>query len=129
MKIHRRPPDFDDLRGRAADEAESLLNELPAELAARARALPLVFEGTPSEALVRSGIAPETLGLFIGAPFAEEPTGGPLPSEILLFLENLWAAAGGRDREFRAEVRRTLLHELGHYLGLDEGDLLERDLD
>jgi predicted Zn-dependent protease with MMP-like domain len=30
---------------------------------------------------------------------------------------------------FREEVRRTYLHELGHYLGLDEDDLADRDLD
>lgn len=129
MRILRRRPDMDDLRRRAAEEADALYRDLPAELGARARAVPLVFEGTPDEALVRSGVAPETLGLFVGVPFAEEPTGAPLPPEILLFLENLWASAGGRDAEFRAEVRRTILHEIGHYLGLDEDDLLERDLD
>jgi predicted Zn-dependent protease with MMP-like domain len=30
---------------------------------------------------------------------------------------------------FQEEVRRTYLHELGHYLGLDEEALAERDLD
>jgi len=30
---------------------------------------------------------------------------------------------------YREEVRITFLHELGHYLGLDEGDLSERGLE
>jgi predicted Zn-dependent protease with MMP-like domain len=30
---------------------------------------------------------------------------------------------------FREEVATTLLHELGHYLGLDEGDLTDRGLE
>jgi len=31
-------------------------------------------------------------------------------------------------RDFREEVRTTLLHELGHYLGLDEEGLIDRGL-
>jgi predicted Zn-dependent protease with MMP-like domain len=30
---------------------------------------------------------------------------------------------------FRNEIRITYLHELGHYLGLDEDDLFERGLE
>ena len=129
MNLRRRPVPFERLRQWAEDEAGALLTALPPELRAAARALPLVFEGTPGADLVRSGIAPETLGLFVGNTYAEEPVGRPLPSEILLFLENLWAAARGREARFREEVRRTLLHELGHYLGLDEPGLTARDLD
>ncbi len=129
MRIRRRPVSFGELRRRAEEVTEALYLELPDELRAAARALPLVIEGTPSADLVRSGVAPETLGLFVGSPFAEEAAGAPLPSEILLFVENLWAAAGGDDAAFCEEVRRTLLHELGHYMGLDEGDLTKRNLD
>jgi len=129
MRLRRRFPPFDDLRRRASEAAEELYGALPPALGERARAVPLVFEGTPGADLVGSGVAPETLGLFIGSPFAEEPAGHPLPSEILLFLENLWVSAGGEDAAFREEVRRTLLHELGHYLGLDEEGLTARDLD
>jgi predicted Zn-dependent protease with MMP-like domain len=49
-----------------------------------------------------------------------------------LFLENLWLMIeeeGGDERDFRFEVRTTLLHELGHYLGLNEEDLEERGLE
>ena len=34
----------------------------------------------------------------------------------------------GDEEEFRFEVRTTLMHELGHYLGLDEEELDERGL-
>ena len=47
---------------------------------------------------------------------------------ILLFLENLWDFAGEDEEIFRQEVRTTYLHELGHYLGLEEIDLEERGL-
>jgi predicted Zn-dependent protease with MMP-like domain len=51
-----------------------------------------------------------------------------MPPQILLFYENLWDFAGGEEETYREEVRITYLHELGHYLGLDEDELDERGL-
>ncbi len=53
----------------------------------------------------------------------------PLPPQIILFLENLWDQAEGDEDLFCDEVHTTCLHELGHYLGLDEDDLCERGLE
>lgn len=128
MKLRRRTPSFDDLRRRAIEVAEALYGELPDRLRQTAAQVPLVVDGTPGEDLIQSGVAPETLGLFVGDVFGSEGGAGP-PPQIILFVENLWAASGGDDAVFREEVRRTLLHELGHYLGLDEGELFQRDLD
>jgi predicted Zn-dependent protease with MMP-like domain len=63
----------------------------------------------------------DLLGLFEGCSLAdpEAESAIQLPS-VRLFLDNLWDYAGGSLRNFRSEVRLTLLHELGHYLGLDE---------
>jgi predicted Zn-dependent protease with MMP-like domain len=44
-------------------------------------------------------------------------------------LENLRDFAEGDEVIFREEVRTTFLHELGHYLGLDEDELTERGLE
>ena len=61
------------------------------------------------------------LGLFEGNTRAD-----PLPSSseelprIRLFLDNLWNYSEGDVQAYREEVRTTLLHELGHFLGLDE---------
>jgi len=128
MRLYRKIKPAEALRGIAAEEWERLLDDLPSELATAARTLPIVCEGTPNEALVRTGVAAGTFGLFIGSAYAE-PGASPVPSQILLFLENLWAAAHGNEERFREEVRRTLLHELGHYLGLDEDGLSARGLD
>jgi len=68
------------------------------------------------------------LGLFTGPEFADEGK-VPLPPQIILFLENLWDFAEGNEGIFCEEVRTTFLHELGHYLGLDEGELTERGLE
>ena len=46
----------------------------------------------------------------------------------ILFLENLWWEACEKETDYRREVRTTFLHELGHYLGLEEIDLEERGL-
>jgi predicted Zn-dependent protease with MMP-like domain len=75
-----------------------------------------------SSALNEEGLSDDLLGLFEGCTHGEDHHAaslGDLP-RIRLFLDNLWGYAG-RDRvQFREEVRITLLHELGHYLGLNE---------
>jgi predicted Zn-dependent protease with MMP-like domain len=66
----------------------------------------------------------DLLGLFEGCSLADgEPeVPGQLP-RIRLFLDNLWDHAGGDMSVFREEVHITWLHELGHYLGLDEDEV------
>jgi predicted Zn-dependent protease with MMP-like domain len=112
----------------ALDEVEATLVSLPAPLRERARQLPVTFERVPNRGLIADGIAPDTLGLFNGPELAEEDV-VPMPPQIILFLENLWDFAEGDEDEFCDEVHTTFLHELGHYLGLDEDDLTERGLD
>jgi predicted Zn-dependent protease with MMP-like domain len=94
----------------------------------RAEQLPVTFERQPGVELQADGIEVDTLGLFIGAELSEEGE-VPMPSQIILFLENLWEFAEQDEAAFREEVRTTFLHELGHYLGLDEDGLTERGLD
>ncbi len=109
----------------AADEVEAVLAALPAPLAGPARTLPVLFARKPDPA---DGQEDDLLGLFIGPELADEGY-ETLPAQIVLFLENIWDEAGGVERAFRDEVRITYLHELGHYLGLDEDDLFERGLE
>ncbi len=118
------------LQALALAEVEATLTALPAPLQERARALPIALERRPSRAQQRDGIEPDTLGLFVGPAFAEEEsTAWPLPPQIILFLQNLWDQAEEDADLFREEVHTTLLHELGHYLGLDEDGLVERGLE
>lgn len=109
----------------AADEVEAVLVALPAPLTGPARKVPVLFARAPDSA---AGQEDDLLGLFIGAELAHEGD-EPLPPQIILFLDNLWDEAGENEHTFRKEVRITYLHELGHYLGLDEDDLLERGLE
>lgn len=113
----------------AQEEVTATLSGLPAQLRDEARAVPVAFEPRPSAELVADGIEPDTLGLFQGEDFPHAESGSPLPAHITLYLENLWDFAGADEESFREELRTTLLHELGHYLGLDEDDLEERGLE
>ena len=115
----------------AKTEVAALRLELPREMARRAAEVPVVMLARPTKAMVRDdGIDPDLLGLFVGPNCAEGvESGDPLPPEILLFLENLWDFAEGDEDAFREEVRVTYFHELGHYIGLEEGDLEDRGLE
>jgi predicted Zn-dependent protease with MMP-like domain len=121
-------PDWKELCEMATAEVEDTLAELPRELRDRAAKLPVTFEPAPNAGLQADGIDPDVLGLFIGPEMAEEDA-VPMPSQIILFLENLWDMAEGDENIFLEEVRTTFLHELGHFLGLDEDDLEERGLE
>jgi predicted Zn-dependent protease with MMP-like domain len=116
------------LRELALAEVEATLAALPKPLRERAEKLPVTFERQPNAGLQADGIEPDTLGLFTGPEFADEDH-VPLPPQIILFLENLWDFAEGDEEVFRDEVHTTFLHELGHYLGLNEDELTERGLE
>ena len=111
-------------------EVEKLRRQLPAAMAARAAEVPVVMLPRPTRAMVRDGVEPDLLGLFVGPNLAEGvESGDPLPPEILLFLENLRDYAEGDEEVFREAVRVTYYHELGHHLGLEEGELEDRGLE
>lgn len=112
----------------ALAEVEATLAALPKPLRERTEKLPVTFEPQPNAGLQADGIEADTLGLFTGPEFADEGN-VPMPPQIILFLENLWDFAEGDEEIFSEEVRTTFLHELGHYLGLDEDELTERGLE
>lgn len=111
----------------ARAEVAATIDELPDDLRPRAAALPVSYERLPNQAILDDGLAPDTLGLFVGGDFAHEEH-VPLPSQIILFLENIWAMVEADEDWFLEEVHITYLHYLGHYLGLNEDELDERGL-
>jgi predicted Zn-dependent protease with MMP-like domain len=122
------PADWMKLKNLALTEIETIVTVLPRPLREQAQKLPVTFERVPNAGLQADGIESDTLGLFTGAEFADEGA-SVLPSQIILFLENLWDFAGGDEEVFCEEVRTTFLHELGHFFGLDEDDLTDRGLE
>ena len=120
--------DWEKLCDIALSEVEMTLEALPEPLRERAEKLPVIFERQPNAELQADGIEADTLGLFTGAEFIEE-NDVLLPPQIILFLENIWSLVEADEKHFCEEVRTTFLHELGHYLGLDEDELTERGLE
>ncbi len=87
--------------------------------------VPVVVEPMPSLTLRRLGerteVPPDLLGLFVGAALTDGALEDPVASvpRIYLFQRNIERACGDR-AELVEQVRVTLYHELGHYLGFDE---------
>jgi predicted Zn-dependent protease with MMP-like domain len=104
-------------------EVDAAIWELPGDVRAILEKVPVFLERRPDAADIAAGIEADTLGIF------EEGAAASPPPRIRLWLENLWEIAEGDVAIFRAEVRTTLLHEIGHVLGWDEQDLEERGLD
>ena len=88
--------------------------------------VPIIVAELPAEADVDGGLDPRALGLFSGDGLPGQVPPGraagadadpPLPRNL-----ERWSA---RDDELREEIRMTLLHETGHFFGLDEAELGE----
>jgi len=102
---------FDEIVGAALDE-------LPPALADGLRNVAVVVEDEHAD-------EPDLYGLFEGVPLTEGGPGpGDLPNRIAIYRRPLEEDFSDPD-ELREEIRVTVLHELGHYFGLDEARLDE----
>ena len=99
---------------------------LPEGLLGYLENLDIVVEERPSEEeLGEMGIegAHGLLGLYTGVSRLERGDDLPfLPDKITLYQRPIEGICGSRE-EVMKEVRTTLLHEVGHYLGMDEEHL------
>jgi predicted Zn-dependent protease with MMP-like domain len=114
----------------ADHEVQAVCAALPADLRACLADLRITLDPRPRpDEELEEGDDENLLGLFEGPCYAEFPDNAdPMPSAIRLYIENLRDEAEDDPKRFRHEVRKTLLHELGHYLGLEEEDLDKRGL-
>jgi predicted Zn-dependent protease with MMP-like domain len=120
------PPDF--WTRLAEAEIQATLRALPPPLRAQLDDLPILLLDHPARA-GRDACDHDLLGLFEGPCYRDQHCElDALAPTITLFLDNLRDETSEDPPRFRQEVRTTLLHEIGHYLGLDESDLLARDL-
>lgn len=103
-------------------EVRRVLAQLPEPLALRLQRVPIVLEPRPSFALVREGFDPRALGLFEGPIDAEIDTVALLPSRIVLYYANLLAVVQDED-SLMEQIEITVLHEIGHFFGLDEAQV------
>jgi predicted Zn-dependent protease with MMP-like domain len=109
---------------------EGVLESLPADFRARLENVEVEVQTRPSEEILdEMGVADdETLfGLYQGTPLTGRHEGElpRLPDRILIFQEPIEEACSSR-REIEREVRRTVIHEVAHFFGIEEDRL--RDL-
>jgi predicted Zn-dependent protease with MMP-like domain len=101
------------------------LDELPEEFAPYLDNVQVVIEDEPAPTLLRSlGLDPrrDTLfGLYQGVPLHRRggTFAGALPDKISIFYRPLVRAFTSPER-IRRQVRTTVIHEIGHFFGLDE---------
>lgn len=67
---------------------------------------------------------PTLLGLFEGVPLPEQHSNhtGFLPDAVFIY-KNALEAISVDEEHLRHEVKVTVLHEVGHYFGLEEHEL------
>ena len=114
---------------------EEVLDALPAEFRKKIHNITVVVEDQPPKRLSRKtcGSAQKpgaektdsvVLGIFQGVPATKRSvfdlSAGP--DRIVLYQKNIEAVCSN-EAQIRHEVRQTVLHELGHYFGLDEAQL------
>jgi predicted Zn-dependent protease with MMP-like domain len=103
---------------RFEDVVRAALDELPAELARVLDAVAVVIEDENLD-------DPDLYGLFEGVPLTEGgPQPGDLPNRVAVYRRPLEEDFSDPE-ELRREIRVTVLHELGHAIGLDEDRLEE----
>lgn len=114
--------------------AAEVLDSLPRDFRRRIRNVAVLVEDYPAEQRPRRSsrrprkLAPSPrrllMGVYVGVPLTERSvfdlrTG---PDHIVLYQKNI-EAVSRNERELREQIRRTVIHEVGHYFGLDEEHL------
>jgi predicted Zn-dependent protease with MMP-like domain len=108
---------------------KSSLAELPGAVKKHLEEWPVIVDPLPTREMLTAEqppLSPDLLGLFVGRHLMERSYADVpgTPGTIHLFRRNLLRTCADRE-ELEQEIRTTVLHEVGHLLGLDEDDLEE----
>ena len=102
------------------------MDQLPEEFAELAENVAIVVEDEPSPALLDElGLDPEEelFGSYQGLPLTERDSAyAELPDRIAIYRGPILRCCPSRE-EIVAEIRDTVVHELGHLFGLDDDDM------
>jgi predicted Zn-dependent protease with MMP-like domain len=102
------------------EQVEAALGELPPEFAQALENVAVVVEDENPE-------EPTLFGVYTGLGPGRDHS-GVLPDEIVIYRRPLERAF--RDpEELRRQIRITVLHEIGHFFGLDEDRIRELGYD
>jgi predicted Zn-dependent protease with MMP-like domain len=115
------------------DQLEQVLPELPQQVQDFMNDVPLVVEDYPSREVMRRMRVrhrSHLCGLYTGIPLIKRSVDHwGVPSDVIhiyrLGILSQSRTRDGRidDVELRSQIRRTILHEYGHHVGLSERDL------
>lgn len=108
---------------------EEAIDTIPRRFARHVRNVAVVIEDEPSpELLDEVGIEPPDtlLGLYQGTPLPDRgwSYGNTLPDRITLFQHTIEDECEGDEDEIVVAIGETLIHELGHYFGLSEKEIM-----
>jgi len=108
---------------------DKALESLPPEFQQLLDNVAIFIEDRPSRSLLRElGMSANDtlLGLYEGVPQTERTTSYDLvtPDRITLFQRPIEDSCD-TDTEVAEEIRRTILHEVGHHFGIDDDRLDE----
>jgi predicted Zn-dependent protease with MMP-like domain len=100
------------------------LRDLPGEFRRRLENVEILVEDWPPPTRRGGGRRSSLLGLYHGYPLKERGTwyGNVLPDQITIYQGPIERFCRN-EAEMREQVREVLLHEIGHYFGLEEEEL------
>ncbi|MGQ0736545.1 MAG: metallopeptidase family protein [Acidobacteriota bacterium] len=106
------------------------IDAIPRRFAREIKNVAIVIEEVPSADLLEEmEIEPpdSLLGLYQGVPLPERQWGhgNVLPDRITLFQRVIEEECEDDDDEIVAVIGETLIHELGHYFGMSEDEIME----
>ena len=111
---------------------EEAIDTIPRKFAREVRNLAIVIEDEPSDELLEElEMDPNEdtlLGLYQGTPLPDRFKFGyvnQLPDRITLFQNEIEDDADGDEDEIVIAIGETLIHELGHYFGMSEEQIME----
>jgi predicted Zn-dependent protease with MMP-like domain len=112
---------------RFAELVEEALRELPEPFAGHLEEVSVEIKDRPTDKQLKDqGLKDDELllGLYVGHPMTERSVefSGMLPDAIYIFQEDV-ELVSRNEKELVEQVRTTVLHEIGHHFGMDEGDL------
>ncbi len=105
-----------------AAAVQDALDGLPAELRRAMSNVSILVEDEPPP-------GERLFGLYQGIPLTERTSSyaGVLPDTITIFAGPLTRAYGSNAEELRAEIERTVRHEVAHHFGISDERLVELD--
>ena len=109
---------------------EEAIDTIPSRFAREVRNLAIVIEEEPPEELLDEMEIDDPgnlLGLYQGTPLNERGWGygNQLPDKITLFQATIEDECDGDEEEIIVAIGETLIHELGHYFGMSEAEIMD----